>query len=541
MGMGFLHGVEVVEVTDGPRTVRTVASAVIGLVGTALRGAVNTPTVVASRAAGAEAFGAAGGTIPAALEAIYDQAQAVVVVVNALDPSARKRAVAALDTALAAGKLVVPDADGPPRDIALGNRGGTITYRRTLPGRVGDYAYDGATRTITRDADRLGADTAVAAADYDAREGVVTLPHQRIKTGATLVVKNEAGTTTYQTPRDYAVDAAAGTVTRTNAGTSFAAGDTLNVKYTYLGGLADASQVTLRYNVPDASAVVAADVIGAVAADGGRSGTLALLAAESVTGRRPRILVAPGWSDQQAVATALVARADRLRAVAVLDGPSTTDAAAIAHRGNIDSRRAYLVDPAVRVGSPLETRPASGYAAGVIARSDAERGWWWSPSNRPINSVLGTERAVEFELGVEAADANQLNASEVATIIRMNGYRLWGNRTLSSDPKYQFLSVARTADIIQDSLLRAHLWAVDRNITRTYVEDVAQGVNDYLRDLRAAGAILAGECRPSEVNTPSRIQAGQVCFDIDFTPPVPAERVTFRVAITDDGIEELLA
>lgn len=539
MATGYLHGVEVVEVQDGPRAVRTVSSAIVGLVGTALRGPVNTPTVVAGRSAGATLFGADGGTIPAALEAIFDQAQCVVVVVNALDPATRKKAAPASNTALADGALVV--ANPAAIDVAITDRAGAITYRRTLPGRVGDYRYDAATRTITRDPDRLGADTAVAAANYDAVEGVVTLPHQRIKMGATLVVKSEDGGTTYQTPRDYAVDAAAGTITRVNVGTSFAAGATVNVKYTYLAGLADASEVTLRYDVPDPDAVTAADVIGDVGADGGRTGTLALIAAESVTGRRPRILIAPGWSDQQAVAAALIARADRLRAVAVVDGPSTTDAAAIAYRRNFGSRRAYLVDPAVRVGDPLETRPASGYVAGVIARSDAERGFWWSPSNRLINGVLGTERAVDFELGVEAAAANQLNADEVATIIREDGYRLWGNRTLSADPKYAFLSVARTADLIQDSILRAHLWAVDRNITRTYIEDVSNGVNAYLRDLRSDGAILAGECRPSDVNTPSRIRDGQVCFDVDFTPPAPAERVTFRVALTDDGIEEILA
>ena len=537
--MDYLHGVEVIEVTDGPRPVRTVSSAIVGLVGTALRGPVNAPTVVAGRSAGATLFGADGGTIPAALEAVFDQAQCVVVVVNALDPALRKKAAPALNTALAAGRLVVADPNAV--NVALTNRGGAITYRRSLPGRVGDYAYDAATRTITRDAARLGADTAVAAADYQAANGVVTLPHQRVKTGATLVVKNAAGDVTYQTPRDYAVDAAAGTITRVAVGTSFDADATVNVKYTYLAGLADNSEVTLRHDVPDPDAVTAADVIGDVGADGGRTGTLALIAAESVTGRRPRILIAPGWTDQQAVAAALIARADRLRAVAVIDGPSTTDAEAITYRGHFGSRRAYLVDPAVRVGSPLETRPASGYVAGVIARSDAERGFWWSPSNLAINSVLGTERAVDFELGAEEAAANQLNADEVATIVRQDGYRLWGNRTLSADPKYAFLSVARTADLIQDSILRAHLWAVDRNITRTYIEDMANGVNDYLRVLRGDGAILSGECRPSDVNTPRRIADGQVCFDIDFTPPAPAERVTFRVALTDDGIEEILA
>ncbi|MDJ0824250.1 MAG: hypothetical protein QNJ16_01980, partial [Rhodobacter sp.] len=37
--------------------------------------------------------------------------------------------------------------------------------------------------------------------------------------------------------------------------------------------------------------------------------------------------------------------------------------------------------------------------------------------------------------------ANLLNEQEVATIVRKNGYRLWGNRSLASDPLWAFLSV----------------------------------------------------------------------------------------------------
>ena len=80
--------------------------------------------------------------------------------------------------------------------------------------------------------------------------------------------------------------------------------------------------------------------------------------------------------------------------------------------------------------------------------------------------------------------ANYLNENNIATIIQESGFRLWGNRTLSADPKWAFLQARRTADMINDSLLKAHLWAVDRNITKTYIEDVLEGVNNYLRYLR---------------------------------------------------------
>ena len=44
-------------------------------------------------------------------------------------------------------------------------------------------------------------------------------------------------------------------------------------------------------------------------------------------------------------------------------------------------------------------RPAAARVAGLIAKSDAERGFWWSPSNRPLYGIVGTARAVDFELG----------------------------------------------------------------------------------------------------------------------------------------------
>ena len=188
------------------------------------------------------------------------------------------------------------------------------------------------------------------------------------------------------------------------------------------------------------------------------------------------------------------------------------------------------------------TQGASARVAGVIAKSDVERGFWWSPSNREIYGILGTARPVEFSLGDPNARANHLNANEVATVIQQDGYRLWGNRTCSSDPKWGFLSVVRINDQINESLLRAHLWAVDRNITATYLEDVVDGVNAYLRELIGLGAIIGGRCWVDpDLNTAATLKAGRVYFDYDFTPAYPAERLTFRSQLVDAYLARLAA
>ena len=58
MSEQFLHGVEVIELDDGARPIQTVKSSVIGLVGTAPQGPVNTPTLIlGSRSEAVQIFG----------------------------------------------------------------------------------------------------------------------------------------------------------------------------------------------------------------------------------------------------------------------------------------------------------------------------------------------------------------------------------------------------------------------------------------------------------------------------------------------------
>lgn len=244
-----------------------------------------------------------------------------------------------------------------------------------------------------------------------------------------------------------------------------------------------------------------------------------------------------------AVVAELIGIAERLRAVIIADAPNTTDAEALAYAGDFGSKRVYVVDPKfLKTGADgsLVSEFTSALAAGITAKTDNDLGFWESPSNKVANGIQGVARSIDFTLGDPNSRANLLNEGNVATIIRQNGFRLWGNRTCSADPKWVFLSVVRTADIINDSLLQAHLWAVDRGITKTYVDDVKEGVNAYLRYLTSIGAILGGECYADpELNTPDQIAQGRVFFDFRFTAVYPAERVTFRSQLVNDYIREI--
>ncbi|MBC3466032.1 phage tail sheath family protein [Pseudomonas sp. RW10S2] len=288
-----------------------------------------------------------------------------------------------------------------------------------------------------------------------------------------------------------------------------------------------------------------AAIIGNVLADGKRTGLQALLDGKSRFNAQPRLLVAPKHSATQAVGTALVALADKLRGIAIIDGPGTTDEAALAYAKNFGAKRAFLVDPGVRyfdtVAEATEDAPGSAWVAGLFAFTDREYGFWASPSNKEFVGITGTSRPVEFLDGDDSCRANLLNNANIATIIRDDGFRLWGNRTLSSDPKWAFVTRVRTMDIVMDAILYGHKWAVDRSITATYVKDVTEGLQAFMRDLKNQGAIINFEVfADPELNTASQLEQGKVYWNIRFTDVPPAENPNFRVEVTNQWLTEVL-
>jgi phage tail sheath protein FI len=230
--------------------------------------------------------------------------------------------------------------------------------------------------------------------------------------------------------------------------------------------------------------------------------------------------------------------------VVIADGPNTTEAEAIAAAADFDSARLYVVDPHVRVfdtaAAQIVDRPPSAYVAGALAKRDLEKGFWWSPSNQTLGGVIGLARPVDFGLSDTETQANRLNEANVATIVHQNGYRLWGNRTPSTDPLWAFLPVRRTADLIYDSVERAHLWAMDRPQSAQLIVDIRDSVQSYLDELVSLGALLGGRVWfDTELNTPATMAAGKLYLNFDIEPPAPLERLTFRAFRNGDYYETL--
>lgn len=279
-----------------------------------------------------------------------------------------------------------------------------------------------------------------------------------------------------------------------------------------------------------------AAVIGTVTAGGQKTGLQALLGAEAAVGVKPRILAAPGL-DTQPVATELVTIAQKLRGFAYAAAHGNTIADVIDYRENFAAREIMLIWPdflALDSTGATVTAPATAYAVGLRAKLDAEVGWHKSLSNVGVNGVIGISQNVFWDLQNPNTDAGLLNADDVTTLIRRDGFRFWGSRTCSADPLFAFENYTRTAQVLADTIAEAHLWAVDLPMTPSLVKDILEGVNDKFRGLVAQGYILGGSAWYDErYNTPTTLKSGVLTLDYDYTPVPPLEDLEFQQRITD--------
>lgn len=461
MTTNFLHGTEVIIDDSQVRPIRTLRSSVIGVIGTAPEadaGAFpfNQPILITSKLEYAGI--GSSGTLPAALDQVYDQAGAVVVVIRVDDTDAR-------DKVLGGVNPTTGEYEGLHAFRAAKAKVGFTPKLLVAPGFTHQRSSD----------------------------GILTIP---------VAVAGEG----YTEPPLVTISGGGGEGAKATA---------------VLGG--DGSVASIVVDDPGEGYTSTPTVTLAEPPEGG---TQATAGTPTIGEARSRVVAQ------------LLGVAEALSAVVIADGPSTTDAAAIQINDDFGSPRLYVHEVNhVRNGASL---PASPAVAGLINKVDHERGFWYSPSNHEFNGIEGTARMIDFELGDPTSRANLLNEQNIATTIREQGFRLWGNRTTAGDPNYAFLSVVRTADMVAESIKQAHLWAVDRCITATFVQQVVESVRAYLRSLQERGAILGGDAwfDPAQ-NTAAEIKQGRVKISYHLTPCYPAERVTFVASITDEYITNL--
>lgn len=479
MSANFLHGVETIVIEKGARPITGVKTAVIGLIGTAplykvaaANRTVNSPTIIRNPVDAAMYFGTAtsGYTIPAALNAIFDQGNGpICIVVNVFDPDTHTTAVAS--------EVVAKAADG--------------TFKLAHPG----------------------------------------ISSLTISSPASCVL----GT-------DYTVNAVTGVISRVVTSSKITA---------------DTASITVAYHYADPSLIVSSDIIGEVDENGISSGLQCLIGTYNLFGFLAKMIIAPGYSTAVAVSTEMIAIADRLRAIALIDAPiGTTVQQAITGRGpsgtinfNTSSSRAVLCYPHCKVydtatdSTVLE--PLSQRLAGVIAAKDIERGYWWSPSNTEIQGITGMETPITAMINDSTTETNALNEVGITTMFNSyaSGIRTWGNRSAAyptDTSPINFINIQRTADILHESVEYNMLQFLDRPINQALIDSIRESVNGFIRTLVMRGALIDGKCIYDVAKNPvTEVAAGHLTFDIEFMPPTPAERISFESYINIDLLKAL--
>jgi phage tail sheath protein FI len=206
---------------------------------------------------------------------------------------------------------------------------------------------------------------------------------------------------------------------------------------------------------------------------------------------------------------------------------------------NYDSTRAALYYPWIEVadltGSNGRTRhvPPSGYVAGVYARTDATRGVHKAPANEIVRGCLG------LEVQVTKGEHDLLNPIGVNVIRSFpgRGIRIWGARTLSSDPAWRYIPVRRLFNMIEESIEKGTQWVVFEPNDPFLWGRVSRDVRAFLTMVWRSGALFGltpeqafyVKC-DEETNPPEARDLGQMAVEIGISPVKPAEFVIFRVS-----------
>lgn len=251
----------------------------------------------------------------------------------------------------------------------------------------------------------------------------------------------------------------------------------------------------------------------------------------------------------------LVAVAERLRAVALLDVPPRLPARAVDRwRARFDSSCAaayfpWLRAPAVDVAAggrspsgtaPLVEVPPSAVAAGLIARCELRSGVPRGPANEPAAGVVDVADVVDD------ARHGDLHRQGIDVFHRQpDGVWLSGTRTLSLDRQWRQLTVRRLVHLVERSVLHQLQWTVFEPNDAMLRAGLRRSLDGLLGDLFAIGA-FAGTTpaqswfvRVADPATSTREpDRGQVVVEVGVAPAEPIEFIVVRVALDAEGAIE---
>lgn len=282
------------------------------------------------------------------------------------------------------------------------------------------------------------------------------------------------------------------------------------------------------------SSVSAAEFIGTDNGAGKRSGIQSFLDNDNVS-----IIAVPGITDPN-VQLMLVAHCENTASrFAVLDIPRNAKKIddVIAHRDIFDSNYAALYHPWLTVFDPLDKRniaiPPSGSMLGIYARSDNTRGVHKAPANEVVRACVGLD--CQFNKG-EQDILNPKGVNLIRSFPGM-GIRVWGARTVTSNPSWKYVNVRRLFIFIEESIKANTNWAVFEPNDEVLWVRVKRTIEVFLTGMWRDGS-LAGTSPDEaffvnighETMSQDDIDNGRLICVIGVAPVKPAEFVIFRIS-----------
>ena len=207
------------------------------------------------------------------------------------------------------------------------------------------------------------------------------------------------------------------------------------------------------------------------------------------------------------------------------------------------SENAALYFPYLRQPDPLQENRLADFApcgavAGIMARTDGQRGVWKAPAGNDatLNGV------VELTAKLTDGENGQLNPLAVNCLraFPVTGRVVWGARTLRGADQlaseWKYVPVRRLALFLEESLFRGSQWVVFEPNDEPLWAQIRLNVGAFMHDLFRQGAFQGKTPREaylvkcdSETTTQSDINRGIVNVVVGFAPLKPAEFVIIKI------------
>jgi phage tail sheath protein FI len=264
----------------------------------------------------------------------------------------------------------------------------------------------------------------------------------------------------------------------------------------------------------------------------------------------PRSFAADGFISEP-VWTAAAAYATSRRAMVLVDPPPAWSSATAARDGlsslanaiGPHKKNAALFFPCYRQPNParagqLQDVAPSGAVAGVMARTDAQRGVWKAAAGLDA----GISGVTELCVPLTDAENGLLNPLGI-NCLRLRpaaGTVVWGARTFEGNDllasEWKYVPVRRTALFIEESLYRGTQWVVFEPNDEPLWAQIRLNLGAFMQNLFRQGAFQGTTPRDayfvkcdSETTTQNDIDRGIVNIAVGFAPLKPAEFVIIQL------------